>query len=301
MSIFPRQQLISKLFFMSNQQNRIRKLAGLFSVDAWHAAFDQNNAVVDFFIDVTFKTGRYGGEEESEILFKASLSRATLIVVLPDGGTYTVDPESVIRTQPEKTQVSRNKKTSKTWSIGGMFKLSKSPGASAEASAKAGSTAEEFRTSSSEEFPITEQHEKDGENYCWALSSSKGLDIALHGPAWDSSIPRLKIRDCSDAKKRQKVSDDRMLEPSTVLIRCLREDLLINNIRYKDEAKNTLWAKNISSEEKKLKMIAAEAIIKKQLLDAGLEPPNIPENNAYAEIVLAEILVRIEKPMKSTE
>ena len=149
---------------MNNQHNRVRKLDGLFSVDAWHAAFDAHNSTVDFFIDVTFETGRYGGEEESEILFTASLSKATLIVVLPDGGTYTVDPESVIRTQPEKTQVSRNKKTTKTSSMSGIVKLSKSPNASVDASTNAQSTAEELRASSSEELPIMEQHGKVGEN-----------------------------------------------------------------------------------------------------------------------------------------
>lgn len=284
---------------MSNQQNRIRKLDGLFSVDAWHAAFDKNNDIVDFFIDVTFGIGHYGGEEDSEILFTAGLRRATLIVVLPEGGAYVVEPSSVIRTQPEKTQVSRDTKISKSMSAGGMFSLSKNPSASAEASAKAGITTEEYRLSSSEEFPITERNGKDGENYCWTLSSSAVRTI-LDGPAWDSSIPRLKIRDCSNAGQRQRVADNQMIEPSTVLIRCLREDLVIDNIRYKDSAKNTVWTK-VNPADRELKMIIAEAIIKKQLLDSGLEPPNISEQNAYAEILLADVLVGVEKPMKSTE
>jgi len=284
---------------MSSQQNRIRKLDGLFSIDAWHAAFDKDTAIVDFFIDVTFETGRFGGEEESEILFTACLRRATLIVVLPEDGTYMVEPSSVIRTLPEKTQVSRNKTTSKSMSTGGMLNISKNASASAEASAKAGSTAEESRISSTEEFPITEQHGKDGENYCWTLSSSE-VRTVLDGPAWDSSIPRLKIRDCNDAGQRQRVADNQMTEPSTVLVRCLREDLVIDNIRYKDPVKNTMWAK-INPVDRQLKMATAEAIIKNQLLDSGLEPPKISEQNAYAEILLAEVLVRIEKPITSSE
>ena len=285
---------------MSNQQNRIRKLNGLFSVDAWHAAFDKDNEIVDFFIDVTFETGRYGGEEESEILFTASLKKATIIVVVPDDGIYTVDPKSVIRTQPVKTQVSRNAQTKKALSLGVVATLSKHPNASGEASANAGSTAEESRTSSSEELPITEHHGKDGGNYCWTVSPTEGISDVLHGPAWISSIPRLKIRNCSDANRRQEVADNQMLEPSTVIIRCLREDLFIDNIRYKDTTKNTLWSKN-NPTDKKLKMIAAEAIIKKQLFDSGLEPPEIPENNAYAEIILADILVRIDHPIRASQ
>ena len=67
-------------------------------------------------------------------------------------------------------------------------------------------------------------------------------------------------------------------------LRCLREDLLIENIRVKDEAFNEKYLKLYGNRNR---LAAAEAFIRNKLSEHGLEVGDIKED--YAKLILGTV------------
>ena len=73
------------------ERNRKRGLAEVVSIDAWHERFGESCDRADLHANVTFMTGRLGGEPESQVRFRLSLKRAEIVVVIPETEPLSVD------------------------------------------------------------------------------------------------------------------------------------------------------------------------------------------------------------------
>jgi hypothetical protein len=84
----------------------------------------------------------------------------------------------------------------------------------------------------------------------------------------------------------QRTNREKGIAPSVRLeIRCLREDLKIEDIEIKNSG---LWEKLVNREGSKNRLKAAEAYIKNQLEEAGLEAGDLSDK--FAKITLGEVI-----------
>jgi hypothetical protein len=265
--------------------------ADVVSVDAWHDEFDGRRKMADLHADVVFSEGRLGGEPDSLITFKLSLKRAELVVIVPKTEPVGIDRSSISRDAPQMS-------VKKTTTLERTVKTSAKATTSAEASEKgacvsaSGALAAQADAVEKEKLEacetvslmlVTQSTDADG-HYRWAVAPQLG-DI-LVGRPWDAARdPRLTLVD------RRRVRSNGLPPTVRVEIRCLREDLFINDIQPKDPTIfETMKARTGFGNRIK----AAEAYIRNRLLEEGLEVGNIADK--FAALTLASVLAEpIEK------
>jgi hypothetical protein len=271
-----------------NENNRTRIFADLVSVDAWYKSFSDDCVTADLHIDAAFRESvACGGEEASKIRFRLSLKRAEVVVIVPPYEPVKIPPEHVVRDEPEF----QGKKTTQ---------ISKSSQAAAKAKGHASlsetGVAGSIEAGASGEHSINRQettevhcelrlmdvrHSKtDDGHHRWELTP--GAEQAhLSGRGWDASQdPRCRLVDTRKPGKKQ------IGHAINIEVRCLGEDLKIEDIELKDETKAD-----------KLKAIAgfgnrraaAEAYIRERLTSSGLpiEPNAVVEK--FARLCIAKV------------
>jgi hypothetical protein len=268
----------------NNFDNRKRAFADVVTIDAWHDAFDDENAKADLHADIVFGVARVGGEPESPIRFRLSIKRAEIVVVVPESEPVSVDRTSVSRDSPDLqirlTEVNEratqaNIKGSASGSLG---PTGLTGSAAVEAGAQASiTTSRKTEVSSIVSLMLVTQSQTVDGHYRWAVESQLGK--ILEGRPWDGSKqPRLKLID-----KRKNRSKG--IPPSVrVEVRCRREDLTIEDLKIKDE---NLWEAAKSRFGFKNKMAAAESYIRDRLTEEGLEVKNI--DDIFATLTLGSV------------
>lgn len=267
---------------MSNTHNRIKVLAQILSVDAWHDPFTIDQSTSGVYVEVSFREGRIGGDDSSfPFTFRMALKRALLTVHVES--PLVIDRSTVARSIPkvqaELLQVRAAKgKTEAHASAGGRISsstLSVDFGGAARTGSEK-SNEEELRISQTVPEIIVNPIPKDGRSYCWELEHS--IKDKLEGQPWHPvEEPRLRVR-----------SPDSILriEPSVkVIISCALEDLIIEDIQLKkrdlvNDAKELVFPGN--------NLAAAVQHLKKVLLDADLDVAQLDDR--FSQIILANVL-----------
>lgn len=265
-----------------NFDNRKRAFADVITIEAWHDNFNEKHSRVDLHADVVFGKARVGGESESPVRFRLSVKRAEVVVIIPETEPVTIDKKSISRDAPEFegriTEITEQKtKTSAKTKVS----ASASPvGVRGSLSAEAGgetdlATSRKLAVSGAIRFMLVTQSQTDDGHYRWTIEPH--TKQILEGRPWDAvKRPRLKLIDKRKDRKKG-------IPPTVrVEVQCRREDLLIEDVKIKDES---LWEAAKSRAGFKNKMAAAEAYIRDRLSEEGLEVQNISE--IFSQITLA--------------
>lgn len=268
------------------EHNRRRAFADVVTADAWHDGF-QNCKKVALHVDVVFGSARVGGRSNETVRFRLALRQAEVVVVMDEHEPARVDRASVERGEVPSVEVRLDDKRAARRSAGGKVRFSASVGNNDAKAAGAvelehGLTVNQERQARvsrrSGSMIVTQSQTADGD-YRWIVRAAT-KELELDGHPWDArSSPRLELIDTR--KNRHKG-----LSPSVrVEVRCLREDLIISDIEWKD-AKG--WAGLKRSFQHRNRLAAAEAIIRTLLFEAGLT--HGPLDDRYARMTLAEVI-----------
>jgi len=266
--------------------NRQKAFADVLSIDAWHEKLSAKTAIAALHADVVFSTARIGGEVESQVRFRLSIKRAELVVIIPETEPFAVDKRSVARMGDVITMTRSFEDTTEVLgAAGGDAKLAISPTkVSVSANAKLQANAKRIAkqklrgTDKRASIDVTYRFHNGENNDRWTFKPEIGA--VLEGRPWDAlKSPLLKLVD-------QRTNREKGIAPSVRLeIRCLREDLKIEDIEIKNSG---LWEKLVNREGSKNRLKAAEAYIKNQLEEAGLEAGDLSDK--FAKITLGEVI-----------
>jgi hypothetical protein len=267
--------LIAGCAYMSrNSDNRKRLFADIVTIDAWHDSFDGSRSSVDLHADVVFGTARIGGELDAPVRFRLSIKRAEVVVVIPESEPLSVDRSSVSRDGPKQAgrvtesfskEVSAAAKGRIAASVGSPG-INCSGGIDSEVKADV-SSLKKLEVSREFQLMIVTSSKTGEGHYRWIVESGTGE--TLQGRPWDAKEqPRLKLID-------RRKDGSRSIPPVVrVEVRCRSEDLLIEDLRVKDES---LWDSVQSRFGFMNRMAAAKSYISKCLCDEGLEVNNIED------------------------
>ena len=262
--------------------------SGLFSLDAWHIQFDNQNKEADLFVHLNFGTGRMGGENNSPVTFDLRLRRATLVVRIPNDDGFKVDFSSVARTEPTPPTMAETKTEVATNAKFGINATAANTGFTGEASVGAdGHRASTTNTTKSENLYSINVIDGKYENaYCWHLTPVEST--VLLGTPWSAEQePRLKILDKRTDDMRDIDISSNMTAPTIIELHCLREDFEISNLQLMNETSSIFNKLPIG--KKDIKLTAAESYIREKLMERGLESGDISSGNKYVKIQLAVI------------
>ena len=262
--------------------NSVRALAEVVSLDVWRTAVGKDSGKFKLHADVVFREGRLGAELESQVRFRLALRRAELVVIIPKTEPLSVDPSTVSRDTPNLSvhststhSVKNNTGILSSASMGISSKgISAGIAGKAKASKKVDNTKVDKKTEKHNSFKII-QSQNQNQDYRWELLPS--VDEKLFGHPWDAKTePRMTLFD----QRRDKLKG---LPPVAVVeVRCLREDLIISDIKLKN---NDIWEKLTQSAGFRNKEVAVEAYIRNRLQAEGLQYGNL--SDAFSPIVLA--------------
>ena len=265
-----------------NSANRKKAFAELVSVEVWHDTFGSDVPSADLHVDVVFGTARVGGEVESPVRCRLSLKRADVVVVIPHSEPLSIDKASVSRDAPQfegrivKTR--ENSAAAKAGASAFFGASNKGVNVALDATAEGQSS---MTYSNKVEIAaviklmdVTQSKTPDG-SYRWTIKPmSAGI---LEGRPWNAhENPRLRVVD--NRKDRTKG-----IPPTLrIEVRCLREDLVIEELKMKNE---TIWRRLVSKNKRRNNVVAAECYIRDQMSKEGLEVVNI--HDLFGELTLA--------------
>ncbi|WP_151343446.1 hypothetical protein [Rhizobium leguminosarum] len=277
---------------MNNDLNRVRAFADVVSVDAWHQSFDEGKQEVDLKVDVVFTEGRIGGERGSPVQFRLKLKRATLIVITPETEPVEVVRESIRREENHLLTEFSSEQVTKSDLAAGFDVNASANLAGGIKGALSVHTAGKHEISRTDKEKVVGKHHpmkalfrinNVNNTYSWIID----CDAAqfLEGRIWDANAsPLMKLRDLRNDPQRGIAPNVR------VAVQCLREDLIITDIKLKDDP--SLKDKILGNDEK-LKLKAAEAYIRTKLTEIGLEVGDL--SNDFAKLVLMDLVAKTER------
>ncbi|MFV1753403.1 hypothetical protein [Phaeobacter sp. JH18-37] len=272
--------------------NTHRSLQNLVSVNAWFSQDLDDERRFTLHADVSFGEERLGGGSSSKVVFKLSVRRCDIVFVPPTVAPFRIDPSSVHSPRPLNPKSVIMKETRKS-KIGGRTKLSLNslkPSASVELE---GSLEREKMTETSSEKLESMYHEvwkRINGNHAWTVDGRQLDNQRLAGPVFDASNqPRLTLVDRRDPETKKRDAK-RNLEPvASIRVSCLREDIDIYDIAYKDQADQAVFETKRFKEEQ---LLTAREVLKEALVREGLRAGDI-SSNPFAEMVLCDVSITI--------
>ena len=257
--------------------NNPRTLGTTVSVDAWRRPFDGDTGLADLHIDVTFDTGRVGGiidGQESPVRFRLSLRQAEVHVIRDALDVLDIPPETVTRPPPPSGRETKTTETTKSAEIGGRVSANMSA-VDVGVEAKGKRAVEERHTleRTGDLSTIAFDTKRTDRGYAFHVAPKCG--DRLKGRPWQADERCMRVRDPKAGRRRG--------DPPSVLIeiRCLREDLIIEDIELNDGSEMPMFWR-----ERK-KNIAVQQYLKDELAKLGLLYEDLA--NPYARIVLADV------------
>lgn len=263
--------------------NRIRVFSEIVAIDAWHQPVKVDDYSASVHVDVSFKHGRVGGNDDRfPFTFRISLKKATLLVTVES--PLEVDRKSVSRNVPEaQVEYSRIKlaRESAVAKLAAGVRLTPSH-VSAHLNASGELTGEhsdqiEKRMSQCTPPTLVTYEPVDRSSYRWTLSPV--FEDQLSGQPWDPvSHPRLRLGSSKSPGKIEPVIKAEII--------CALEDLEISDIEPKE--KPTISAKVhdfVFGDENKAVAIQH---LKLLLRDADLDPGIL--DNRFSDVLLASVI-----------
>lgn len=263
--------------------NRFRALADLVTIDAWHASFNGEISKASLHTHVSFGTARIGDEPGLKLSFKLEVRRADVVLIVPPGEGLIVDVGSVARevAKPKFEAVLTERRTTKQTLLAQLGGFLGPQGAKGKAGGtlKGERRIERGQTTTmklTSPMSVIQSQTPEG-HYRWTVEAIP--DQILAGPPWDAEKhPRATLVDSNSGKSR-------VIEPCVRMeVRCLREDLLISDVRPNDpnfiERLNTRYSTRNNE-------IAAECFIRDELIRQGLSVGDI--HNRFANVTIAEV------------
>ncbi|PZR32928.1 hypothetical protein [Caulobacter segnis] len=266
---------------MTNQ-NRLRSLPGVISLEAWHKSFSPKLGRTDLHVDVAFMTGRLGGEPDDDVRFQLSLKQAQVVVIIPAAEPARFDTASVSRDTPNQTvKITETRQSSGRAKAGARLGLSTVPQAlqmKADLGVEGSISRDQVTAITQQLHAMSLVHSKVDDGHAWTVTPT-GSET-LFGRPWNAGKePRLKVID-------QRNDRSSPIAPAIhVEVRCLRQDLHITDIRLKDEA---AWSVLMAGAQQRNRIAAAEALIRTKLFEEGLFKGNVSDH--YAQMTLAAIV-----------
>jgi len=267
--------------------NTTRTLKQALSVDGWIGDFD-DNGVASVHVDVVFRQGGFGEDPTSAIRFKIALTRAEIVVRVPNQAPLRIVKRSVKRTANAATGI-RTESAKREGFLKGSVKaaLAKTPFVSADGEAsvsRTNSSDAQLQEAISRHF---EQHftTEDG-HIAWEVEANPEFAPHLAGSPWNAeNAPRLNV---SKFSNRNAEGDP----PSVIIeIRCCREDIEIIDLEEKDPEAQNMWR---TKKNKSVNLAAAEQVIKDELFKAGfLEVPDLSEKQS--RLLIADTIIFEDK------
>lgn len=268
------------------EENRLRVLAEVMSIDAWHEPFQIDGATSAVHVEVSFQQGRLGGRDSDiPFTFRIALKRALLTVHLEH--PLTIKRSSVARDIPEvPAELSRilsAKKVAKTnlTTKGVLNPASLSLGLEGSATTDREATKEE-QVKVVQQVPriIATSKPRSTQEYAWDLQPT--YEDYLEGQPWDPvTEPRLRVKHPTERQK---------LEPSIkITLSCALEDLSITDLTPKPagfvETVKQYVANGVS-------YAAAVQYLKRALVDADLHVGQV--DNRFSDLLIADVLAKVE-------
>ncbi|MEV5030910.1 hypothetical protein [Sphingobium sp. LMC3-1-1.1] len=263
--------------------NRIRVFSEVVAIDAWHQPIQVSDYSASVHVDVTFKQGRVGGNDDRfPFTFRLSLKKATLLVTVES--PLEVDRKSVARNVPEaQVEYSRIKlaRESAVARLAAGARLTPSHvsahlNAAAELNGEHSDQVEKKLSLSTPPTMVTYEP-VDRSNYRWTLSPV--LEDELSGQPWDPvSNPRLRMGSSKTLGRIEPIIKAEIF--------CALEDLEISDIKPKE--KPTISAKIhdfVFGDENKAVAIQH---LKLLLRDADLDPGSL--DNRFSDVLLASVI-----------
>ncbi|WP_153003755.1 hypothetical protein [Aureimonas ureilytica] len=255
-------------------------LGELVSLDVWHGQLKEAGDTAALHADLFFREARMGGEADSNVRFRMSVRKASLVLRLPEDNTIGVDRETVARdSEPVSGTVTRTivrERKARGAAVLDFTTAALRPkinlGAEASGSVQDKTSVELQRAVS---LIVSTGHFNQG-SYQWDLEAfNRG---PLHGRPWDAvKNPRLTLID--QRKNKRSSTGAVVLE-----VHCVREDLIISDIHIETGGE---W-KDIFSLKGGAKTAAAEALIRKRLGEELLPVTSI--DNDFATLIVASVL-----------
>jgi hypothetical protein len=263
--------------------NRRRLLSEVASLDAWHSPIKTGAGKTQVSVELTFKEGRLGGDDEDfPFTFKMALKRATLSVSVEE--PLLIDRRSIARNVPEalieQTKI-RSLREKMQANMGGKTTFG-TDGLSSNFSIGANSS---FAGANAEETklvqmvpPILVVSEPYGaQEYRWTFEPS--FTATLLGQPWDPvSEPRLAAR--YDFAEPPKICPE-----VEVTLTCKLSDVMIEDIQPKDPSVRDRLKGRYSYDARNS---AAQQHLKQVLRVANLEPGSM--DNRFSGLVLATVM-----------
>lgn len=263
----------------SNRPNKARLFSEVVSLRAWRSPFDGETGVADIYADVVFGEGRIGAEKDSPVRFKLALQKAEIHLVVPEHEPLTLDPSSVavsgMKSSTKKTVIEKDAEAS----IDGSLSTSASAKLSVGGAAKVKAT--ELTVSEEVVFAMEMTDRPTGDGHCWifapgATQSAPSTPSTLAGRVWDQL----------ESKAKVKLDDGASLKlPPTARfeVRCRREDLVFNDIVFKDESLS-IWEKLTRKKQE-----AVASYLRDEMARVGLVFEDF--DDPYGVLILADDVV----------
>lgn len=220
--------------------NTHRSLRQLVALEAWFRQSPNDENRYTLHANVTFDEERLGAGDGVNLTFRLAVKKCEVVFLAPSSGYFLVDPSSVRSPKPLKPhEVEILKKTST--SLGGRIALGLNKiGLPLSGDAEAAAKQETSRSvnSKQEVSAYFELSKRSHDNHrAWSLDGRSLPDGRLWGPVWDAEQePRLAIVDSRPGEVIQKDASMGFPPFSRIEVRCLREDINIYDIQFKDPA-----------------------------------------------------------------
>lgn len=272
--------------------NTHRSLEGLVSVNAWFSQDPDNFRKLSLHADVSFGEERLGGDPQSSITFKLSVKRCDIIFILPSAAPFRIDPASVRSPQPlNPKQVTMTDR--KAVSAAARAKLSvASRGPSVSADVEVDAQSEKSSQSSSQQLKSMyhEVWKRVRGNHAWTVDGRELEQQRLAGPVFNAKKePRLSVID-QRSEDTHRLDAKNNIEPvSTIRVSCLREDIDIYDIAYKDPKDQVFFERK---KHKDLQLFTARQIIENALLSEGLVAGDLT-SDPFAEMTICDVAISI--------
>ncbi|WP_423211848.1 hypothetical protein [Paracoccus yeei] len=272
--------------------NTHRSLRQLVAVEAWFSRSEVSVNRYTLHANVTFDEERLGGGEGSNITFKLSVRRCEVVFLPPSSGYFHVDPSTVRSPRPlnpHAVQIS-DTRTSKLGAGIGLSLSGNTPAVSANLDASASRETSKSITSSQEVSAYHELSKRSHDGHrSWSLDGKSMHMQRLYGCVWDGhSEPRLTIVDRRPEAVVQKDANMGFPPFSRIEVRCLREDIDIYDLQFKNDAVN---GRIFQRPGQAARMKAAEAYLKQQILLEGLRVGDMSDR--YSELTICDATIPI--------
>lgn len=277
----------------TKDHNTHKTLRQIIAVNAWFVRREDNDRRYSLHASSAFDEERLGGGRESNVIFRVSIRRCEIVILPPIGSSFVIDPASVKGTKPrDNVAVQGNSSIKKSGGIRAGMGLTKGKFAP-EFNASGAIERETAKsvTSNQPTNPFNElsKRSKDG-HFAWRVDGKLLDDGRLSGSLWDGNEGPQLLTLIDQRSSEARVKDTlRNLTPNArIEVLCLREDIDIYDIQFKDPDRQKSFLSSRANAEKRL---AAEMYLKHVILEEGLVAGDLAD--PFSEMKICDVSIPV--------